>query len=146
MRCGRLSTRSGASLQNSMIQQGLPQRGILRARVEPDAEERRAESWIGNLAALNAVVEKGGLVVRCAECDDLVAFFHRGHDLLQLPAHACRCNDVPTASRFISSIPASVSWLLDIARLDSRSSACCSLGFHLSLGPHSVTWYTLRPK
>src|SRR5271155_6198285 len=96
MRWGRLSTRSGASLQNSMIQQGLPQRGILRARVEPDAEERRAESWIGNLAALNAVVEKGGLVVRCAECDDLVAFFHRGHDLLQLPAPCLplrRCAD-----------------------------------------------------
>src|SRR5208283_501533 len=85
MRCGRLSTRSGAATQNSMIQQGLPQRGIFRARVEPDAEKRRAESGIGDLAALNAVVEKGGLVIWRAECDDLVALFYRGHYLLELP-------------------------------------------------------------
>ena len=58
MRDGPLSTRSGNAAQDSVIQQGSPQRGIFRARVEPDAEKRRTESGIGNLAALNAVVEK----------------------------------------------------------------------------------------
>src|SRR5277367_7134792 len=96
MRGGRLSTRSGIATQNSMIQQGPPQRGVVRARVEPDAEKRRAESGIGNLAALNPVVEKGSLVVRCAESDDLVALFRRGHDLLEFTAPCLplrRCAD-----------------------------------------------------
>ena len=59
-----------------MIQEGFSQRGITRARVEPDAEKRRAKGRVIEFAAFAPVVKKECLVVRRAKDDYLIARLH----------------------------------------------------------------------